>query len=237
MTTAAKTSILVWDLPTRVFHWALAVSFVGAWLTAESERTRDLHVMLGYTVLGLIAFRLLWGFVGTRYARFAEFVRAPSAATEYLGSLLAGQPQHHVGHNPAGALAIVLLLGLGIASGLSGWAVYEDVGGEWLEEVHELTSDAMLALVVVHIVAVVLSSLAHRENLVRAMVTGHKAGDAEAGIRRAHPILAVLVLAAVLGYWGLELADRPGPAARQAEAAAELGPGQGDKARQKDDDD
>jgi cytochrome b len=217
-----KGPILVWDLPTRVFHWLLAPSFAGAWLTAESERYRDLHVMLGYTLLGLIGFRLVWGFAGSRYARFAAFVRGPAAVTEYLGSLLAGQPQHHVGHNPAGAAAIVLLLALGVAASVSGWAVYEDLGGEWLEEAHELSSNAMLALVLVHILAVLASGLLHGENLVRAMVTGRKQGEPEAGIRGARPLVALAVLVAVLGYWGLELGADPPTAGSGAAGVAAL---------------
>ena len=128
-----KTPILVWDLPTRWFHWLLALSFAGAWLTAESERYSDLHVMLGYTLLGLIAFRLVWGFVGPRYARFADFTYAPATVVRYVKSLFSGQPKHYLGHNPAGAVAIFLLLALGIASGVSGWMTYNEIGGEWLE--------------------------------------------------------------------------------------------------------
>ena len=111
--------IMVWDLPTRAFHWLLALSFAGAFLTAESERYRDIHVMLGYTMLGLIAFRLLWGFIGTRYARFSSFLFGPSQVIEYLRSLVRLRPQHYVGHNPAGSWAIWLILLLGVASGAS----------------------------------------------------------------------------------------------------------------------
>jgi cytochrome b len=166
--------ILVWDLPTRLFHWLLAASFAGAWLTAESERWRDVHVVLGYGFAGLIVFRLLWGFVGTRYARFSAFITGPGPVKRYLGSILAGRPEHHVGHNPAGGWAVLALLGLGLASALSGFATYNGFGGHWLEELHEGAASAMLALVLVHIGAVVLSSLIHRENLVRAMLTGFK---------------------------------------------------------------
>lgn len=159
-----KTRILVWDIPTRMFHWLLALSFAGAWFTAESEHYRDVHVMLGYTLLGLIAFRLVWGIVGTRYARFAQFVRSPSAAVSYLKSLFSRQPEHHVGHNQAGALAIVLLLVLGIASGVSGWMTYNELGGDWLEEGHGLFASLMLAVVGIHIVGVIAGSLTVRSN-------------------------------------------------------------------------
>ncbi|MGA7177996.1 MAG: cytochrome b/b6 domain-containing protein [Thiobacillaceae bacterium] len=198
-----KSRILVWDVPTRVFHWLLALSFAGAWITAESERHRDVHVMLGYTLLGLIAFRLVWGLVGTRYARFSDFVRSPSAAIRYLKSILSKQPEHHVGHNPAGAIAILLLLVLGIASGISGWMTFNELGGEWLEESHGLLSNLMLAVVGMHIVGVVAGSLIHRENLARAMVTGRKDGEPIEGIRKKRLIPALVLLTLLAGFWGL----------------------------------
>lgn len=193
--------ILVWDVPTRVFHWLLAGSFAGAYLTSESERLRDVHVALGYTMLALIAFRLVWGVIGTRHARFTDFLRGPAAVLGYLGSLLTLRPQHYVGHNPVGGWAIFGLLGLGLLSGATGYLTYAEVGGEWLEELHEGVANAMLALVVVHVLGVVVSGWLHRENLVRAMVSGYKTGAAGEGIRRAHWLLGGLLLAAVLAYW------------------------------------
>lgn len=197
----AKPSIQVWDIPTRLFHWLLALSFVGAFVTAESERTRDLHLLFGYTLFGLIGFRLLWGLVGTRYARFRSFLFSPAALRDYLASLLTRHPKHYLGHNPAGSLAVFLLLALGVLVGITGWATYQDTGGEWLEELHEGMANAMLAVVVVHIVGVVVSSLLHRENLVRAMITGRKQGDPGQGIRHGHAWLGAILLAAVIGFW------------------------------------
>jgi cytochrome b len=193
--------ILVWDLPTRLFHWLLAGTFAGAWLTADSERWIDVHVMLGYTFAGLIAFRLVWGLVGTRYARFSSFVSGPSAVMRYFKSILTLQPEHHVGHNPAGGWAVLALLGLGAVTALSGYATFNDYGGHWLEELHEGAASAMLALVFVHIGAVVLSSFIHRENLARAMVTGLKRGIAAEAIRRPQWIAAGALAVAVLGFW------------------------------------
>lgn len=196
-----KERILVWDLPTRLFHWLLAATFAGAWLTAESERWRDLHVALGYTFAGLIAFRLVWGFVGSRHARFSSFLTGPGPVKRYLTSLLLLRPEHHVGHNPAGGWAVLALLGLGLATAASGYAVYGEFGGHWLEELHEGVAGAMLAIVFVHIGAVVVSSLIHRENLVRAMWTGFKRGDAAAAIRRTRWMAAGALLAVVAGIW------------------------------------
>lgn len=193
--------ILVWDLPTRIFHWSLALSFAGAFLTAESERWRDVHVLFGYAMLGLLVFRLVWGFVGSRYARFAEFVRGPKAVMQYAKGLVSGRPPHFTGHNPLGAIAILLLMGLGIASGVSGWLLYEDLGGEWLEELHEALANGMLAVVVVHVLGVLFSSVVHRENLVLAMLTGKKRGETREAIAGARPWMGLLLLAALAGFW------------------------------------
>lgn len=197
------TRILVWDVPTRVFHWLLAASFAGAFLTAESERFRDIHVLLGYTMLGLIGFRLVWGLVGTRYARFSSFLFGPSKVVAYLKSLLTGSPQHYVGHNPAGSWAIYGLLLLGLLSGATGYAVYNQTGGEWLEELHEAAANTMLALVVVHVAGVLVSSLLHRENLVRAMINGYKTGEAGQGLRRAHWLIGAGLLTGAVALWSV----------------------------------
>jgi len=192
--------ILVWDVPTRVFHWLLVLSFTGAFLTAESERTRDIHVLLGYIMLGLLAFRLLWGFIGTRYARFGSFLFRPGEIVAYLKSLVERKPAHYVGHNPAGSMAIWLLLILGVASGVSGVMVYEEVGGDVLEEIHDVVSYAMLAVVAVHVFGVLLSSLLHRENLVLSMITGLKSDGQNAGIKRSYAWLGVIMLVAVVAF-------------------------------------
>lgn len=193
--------ILVWDIPTRVFHWLLAISFTGAYLTAETERYRDIHLLLGYTLLGLIAFRLIWGFAGSRYSRFKSFLFSPSTIILYIKSLLQRNPQHYVGHNPAGGLAIFLLLGLGLLVSLSGVLLYFEVGGETFEDLHEVVANGMLLLVLVHIVGVIASSVLHRENLVRSMVTGLKSGNANQGITRAYSCLGAILLVVVAVFW------------------------------------
>jgi len=196
-----KQRILVWDMPTRIFHWMLALSFAGAFLTAESERWRDIHVLFGYTVLGLIAFRLVWGFVGTRYVRFAVLMRCSAYVIHYLVRLIRGHAWHPVGHNPAGAVAILLLLVLGIVSGVSGWAVYEEIGGDWVEELHEFVSNVMLVVVLVHIAGVLVVSYLQGENLIVAMITGRKRRAAYQAISRSYPLIAMLLLTALIGFW------------------------------------
>ncbi|SEJ83704.1 cytochrome b/b6 domain-containing protein [Paraburkholderia diazotrophica] len=193
--------ILVWDLPVRLFHWLMAACFAGAFLTAESEHWRLVHVTLGYTVGGLVLFRLVWGLVGTRYARFASFIGGPSSVWRYLRGVARAHPDRHVGHNPAGAIVIVAMLTLACALTLTGWTAYNDVGGEWLNELHEGIANVMLALVGVHIAGVIASSWLHRENLIGAMVSGRKHGQPGEGVKSAWSSVAALMLVAVLTFW------------------------------------
>lgn len=195
--------ILVWDWPVRLGHWLMVGGFILAWLTSESETFRLLHVISGATVLAVATFRLPWGFIGSRYARFVDFVRGPRAVKDYAAGLLKLEPAHHVGHNPAGGWAIVLLLGLGILTGLSGWANYNDIGGGFLEEVHEGLAVTMLTVVFIHVAGVLSGSLMHGENLVRAMLNGRKLGMPEEAIRSARPLAGAILLAwvAVAGWW------------------------------------
>lgn len=196
-----RRTTLVWDAPTRVFHWLLALSFAGAYLTAERHGLHALHVTLGYTTAGLVAFRIVWGVLGTRHARFASFVRGPRAAAAYLRAFFSARPQCHAGHNPAGALAIVALLGLAAALTASGWTMETVSAPHWLEETHEAIAATMLAVVLLHIVAVVATSLRHRENLVGAMISGRKPVPAQQGIRSAWRSVAALMVVAILGFW------------------------------------
>jgi cytochrome b len=201
--------VLVWDAPVRAFHWLMVLSFAGAYLTAESERWRLLHVTLGYTMAGLVAFRIVWGLIGTRHARFANFVRGPATVARYLRSLLRGRPERHVGHNPAGALAIVALLGLAVALAASGWAAYSASGSEWVAQAHEAAAQVMLALVGIHLAGVLAASVLHRENLVRAMVTGHKRARVQDGVGKAWRALAAAMALAVVGFWYLQWHSAP----------------------------
>lgn len=201
--------IRVWDAPVRVFHWLAVLCFAGAYLTAESERWRLVHVSLGYTLAGLVVFRLVWGVFGTRHARFASFVRGPAAVLRYLGSMLRGRPEHHTGHNPAGALAMLALLVLPLLIGVTGWATYNEVWGGWTEDLHEGAANTMLALVGVHVAAALLASRLHHENLVKAMFTGFKHGAPQEAIKRTWRSVAVLMLVAVLGFAVLQWRDAP----------------------------
>jgi cytochrome b len=193
--------ILVWDVPTRVFHWLLVVAFAGAFLTSEWKRFEDTHIVLGYTLLGLMAFRLLWGFIGTRYARFSSFLFKPGEIASYALDMFDGKPAKHTGHNPVGSLAIFALIALGIISGVTGVMLLQDAGGEVMEELHEVVSYGMLLVVALHVGGVIMSSMLHRENLAKSMVTGYKSAESDAGISRAHTWLGVIMIVAVVAFW------------------------------------
>lgn len=166
-------TVKVWDPLVRVFHWSLAALFLGNFLTEEGDA---LHRWMGYAVLALIGIRLLWGFVGTRHARFADWVPRPAQVSAYLRERLAGRSRRRLGHNPAAAVMILALLAGVSLVGLTGWLQTTDAffGVEWLEEVHEVLAYGVLALVGLHVAAAIGESVHYRENLVRAMVTGRK---------------------------------------------------------------
>ena len=170
----APATVPVWDAPLRIFHWALAVAVLTAWFSANVFDT--LHEIAGYGVLGLIALRLLWGFIGPPYARFANFVRPPRATLRYLGSLMRGQPRRYLGHNPAGAAMTVALLATLAVSAISGWMQITQAffGVEWVEQVHTYSSHLALILAAVHVLGVLLMCALQKENLVRAMFSGKK---------------------------------------------------------------
>jgi cytochrome b len=171
--TERPATVRVWDPLVRLFHWSLVISFTIAWL---GEGGRGLHQGAGYVVLALVAVRLVWGLVGSRHARFRDFVPRPQGLLAYLKSLPSGHPRRYLGHNPAGGAMIVLLLAMLILTGGSGWLMTTDAfwGIEWVENLHAAAANLTVILVFAHVVGVVFSSLAHRENLVAAMITGRK---------------------------------------------------------------
>lgn len=166
--------VRVWDRVVRSFHWALVLSFVTAWLTSHSSE--DIHHWAGYTSVALVAMRLLWGVLGTPYARFSQFVRDPGTVLRYLSAILSGREARYLGHNPAGgAMVIVLIAAMG-STALTGWLMTTEAyfGVSWVETAHSLSAHGLLVLVLLHIGGVTLASFRHRENLVRAMITGRK---------------------------------------------------------------
>jgi cytochrome b len=185
--------IKVWDWPVRLFHWLLVAAFLTAYFTEDD--LLELHVWAGYGVMGLLAFRIVWGFIGNSYARFKNFVCSPAASFAYLKAVLFAHPKRYVGHNPAGAAMIVLmLLGL-LLTACSGLIVYaadqglgplagfipqaENAFEEFWEETHEFIAHFTLFLIVLHVLGVFAESVMHKENLVKAMLHGYKRADDE----------------------------------------------------------
>ncbi len=194
------TSVKVWDWPVRVFHWTLVASVIGAYVTGESKDFERLHHTLGWVAAGLIGFRVVWGLVGTRYARFSEFVRGPAQVWSYIKSLRSSEPQHFVGHNPVGAVAVILLMALVALSVYTGWLALADNAAEWTEEAHEIVSNTLMMLVVVHVLGVLWSSRTHGENLLKAMLIGRKQADRQAGIHRNWGLLGLALFLCVLWF-------------------------------------
>lgn len=200
-----NTRVMIWDAPTRIYHWLQAISFVGAYLTSESERHRDIHVAFGYILLGLIIFRLLWGFTGTRYARFGSFLFKPGEIIAYLLSLFKGHPKHYLGHNPAGSVSVWLLLALGLFICVTGVLALQDDASETVVKMHGVATNIMLAVIMLHLAGVLMSSILHRENLVRSMVNGYKSAETDKGISRSYIWLGALMLVGVVIFWFMYL--------------------------------
>ncbi|MDD2702297.1 MAG: cytochrome b/b6 domain-containing protein [Sideroxydans sp.] len=195
MSDKETTQVKVWDVPVRLFHWSLVAGFATAYLSAELHKM-TVHVWMGYALIALLLFRLVWGFTGSRYARFKSFIFSPQETLAYVRSIRSGQPRHYYGHNPAGALMVFALLALLLAifvSGLVTLAVIDfegpllflansvsDETAYFFRHAHDLLVKLALLLIPLHLLGVVSGSLQHKENLVRAMITGWKPKAPEA---------------------------------------------------------
>ncbi|MGN6578881.1 MAG: cytochrome b/b6 domain-containing protein [Bordetella sp.] len=215
------TRVRIWDLPTRLFHWSLAVCVVGAYISAKlGGLYMDWHVRFGLTVMGLVIFRVVWGFIGPRHARFVGFVKGPRAIGAYLRGLAAGTAKS-AGHNPLGALSVLaMLIDLGVQAVLGLFAtddimvqgpLYGTVSpatSGFLTSLHEANRWVIITLVILHLLAVTWHTLVRKEPLVRAMVAGdmpaeHLPADVQpsadgAAVRLRALILAIIVAALVL---------------------------------------
>jgi len=209
-----KREVLVWDLPTRLFHWLMVLAFSIAWATHDNSRHLDIHTISGYTFLGLLIFRLIWGVVGSHYARFKAFSYSPKEVINYLRALLGSGVKHYVGHNPAGAWAVFLLITVGMLLALSGLIV---LGGEEQQGVlagkitfdqsapfsllHEVIAWGMVAVVAVHVTGVIVESVLHRENLIGAMFRGTKWVEGESAKVAPSRLMAAVITVSVM-TWG-----------------------------------
>lgn len=185
----SDTTVKVWDLFIRLFHWTLVTGFAAAYISGE-VRADGIHILVGYALCALLAARIYWGFKGSQYARFRAFFFPAGETLAYLRSMFAGHPKHYPGHNPAGALMVFTLLcmlALLLTSGLATQGAIDFEGplrfiansvnddtAYAFRHLHEFFSGIVLTLVVLHIGGAVLGSIQHRENLVKAMFTGKK---------------------------------------------------------------
>jgi cytochrome b len=167
-------TVRVWDPLVRIFHWSLVGLFTFAFLTGDEWQKP--HEVAGYIIAGLIAFRVVWGLIGSRYARFASFIYRPSTVAGFLADTMRMKARRYLGHNPAGGLMVAGLLLAIVGISLSGWMMTTDAywGVGWVEELHEAAAFTALGLVALHVGGVIVASFEHGENLVRAMVTGRK---------------------------------------------------------------
>ena len=167
-------TVKVWDPVVRLFHWTIVTGVVlNLWVF---EHGKYLHRITGYVVVAALATRLVWGIVGTRHARFSDFFPTPRRVIAHLSALVRGEDPRRLGHSPLGALMMLALMAILAGLGLTGWMMGLDAfwGVKWVEEVHGLLANGMIALAILHIAAAVIESVRHRENLPWAMVTGRK---------------------------------------------------------------
>lgn len=210
---------VLWDVPTRLFHWLLVLAILLAWWTAE-EGHMDWHEYIGISVLGLLIFRIIWGFIGSPASRFTDFLRGPGTVIAYMRGTLQRAP---VGHNPLGGWSVVALISLLLCQSISGLFNGDDilfdgplrhlVSSEWQDRfgvMHEVAFNGLLALILLHVLAVLWHQLRHKEPLIQAMIKGSAQGRegeaAPVSIWRA----VVLVVLIAGGFW-LALAMIPAP--------------------------
>jgi cytochrome b len=198
----STSSIRTWDLPTRLFHWTLAGLFVGAFaigeLADERSPTFAIHMLLGLILMAAITFRLVWGLIGSRHARFSSFLYSPAALAGYLKDALARRDRPYPGHNPGSSWAIygmVLLPLLLVTTG-----VLAQPMNEFFEDVHGVLGKVMLAAVIAHLAGLAFHTWRHRENIALSMITGKRPGSPEQAIPSSHPVAAVVFLALVAGW-------------------------------------
>lgn len=196
--------VLIWDLPTRLFHWLLSGGFVAAALIAlvlgEDGPLFPYHAMIGLTIALMVCLRVIWGVVGTRYAKFGSFAFGPAAVIEYMKGTLVGGGKRYIGHNPGSAVAILALLALVLAMAVTG--ILMGQGNESVEDLHEILAWVTVGVAVVHVLGVALHTIRHRENITASMIHGEKSAERADAIGSAKPIAAVLFLLIAAAWAG-----------------------------------
>ncbi len=199
--------MMSWDAAVMVSHWLLAICFVGAVITQDSEKYRLLHVTMGYTMFGLVAFRLVWGFVGGKYARFNSIYPRIKKVIEYLQSLFTAEPQAFIGFHAIGFLAAYLLLAVILMVTISGYIVYEELGPDLFEDLHETLGNLLIAIVGIHIGGVVINAVIQKVKLAMSTEQTGAAKRVAATIERSRPYkwMAALIILAVTYFWVIQI--------------------------------
>lgn len=197
------TRVLIWDLPVRLFHWMLTLLILGALaislLVDDSSPWYPYHSVLALIAAPLIVLRILWGFVGTRHARFWSFLFSPKAVVKYFIDALRWRETRHAGHNPGAAYFVILLMLLPLLSVLSGYQLGQ--GNKQVKEFHEILAYVLLGVIGVHILGVILHTLRHKELIALSMVDGKKQAEPSQAIASSRPIVGLLFLLIALA-WG-----------------------------------
>lgn len=205
--------VLIWDLPTRLFHWLLSGGFIAAAVLSlaigEDSPLFPYHAIIGLTIALMVVLRVIWGIGGTRYAKFHSFIFGPAAVIEYMKSTLVGSGKRYIGHNPGSSLAIFALLALVLAMAVTG--IMMGQGNEGVKEVHEILAWVTVGVVVVHVLGVALHTIRHRENITLSMIHGKKHAEPSDAIGSAQPIIAVVFLV-IAGAWAVGLIRNYNPA-------------------------
>lgn len=205
--------VLVWDLPTRLFHWLLSGGFIAAavisLLLGDDSPIFPYHAIIGLTIALMVCLRVLWGVAGTRYARFGTFIFGPAAVIEYMKGTLVGGGKRYIGHNPGSALAIFALLVLVLAMAVTG--IMMGQGNKSVKDIHEILAWVAVGVAVVHVLGVGLHTIRHRENITASMIHGKKHAESSDAIASAKPIIGLIFLA-IVGVWAAALVRNYDPA-------------------------
>lgn len=195
--------MLVWDSPIFFTHWLLAICFLGAILTQESEKFRLVHVTMGYTMLGIVGFRVIWGFIGSKYARFTTIKPRFLRVHENIQAILSGNKEFSIGLNALGFVAAYFLMGLVLLVSATGYLVFNEIGPELISEVHELVGNLLIVVVVIHVGSIVLNAVYQRLQKTNAEVV--KSVGVLAQRARPYKWVTIIILLVVIYFWGIQL--------------------------------
>lgn len=199
--------MVVYDYPTRIFHWSFAIFFLSAFLIGKILDDEDprfpFHMLAGLTVSALVIFRIFWGFAGSKYARFSSFILKPRELISYMKGVVSGQKRTWAGHNPASSWAALLLLALGLGLGTTGYLMASGWGGDILEEIHELLGNGFIVVAGFHVLGVVYHTIRLKDPIGLSMVDGRKSdAKGDEGIVKSYPVVGLILAAVVIGYAG-----------------------------------